>query len=306
MPITGLIGRTPLVPLARFCAHYGLSATLLAKLEGMNPGGSAKDRAALFMVDDAVRRGLLPPGGTLIEATSGNTGTALAMIAAVRGYRCLIVMPESASIERRRLMAAYGAEVVLSPAAEGMRGAVTQAAALRDAIPGSLILEQFSNPANPRAHYRTTGPEIWAGCLGQVDALVAGVGTGGTISGTGRFLREMNGKIRIVGVEPAASPLLSCGFSAPHGLQGIGANFVPGVLDRAMLDEVIPVSQEDATDAMRTLARTEGILAGISSGAALAAAIALARRDDGRNWRIAVILPDRGDRYLILSSNENT
>ncbi len=298
MSITGLIGRTPLVPLTRFCAHYGLSATLLAKVEGMNPGGSAKDRAALFMVDDAVQRSLLPPGGTLIEATSGNTGIALAMIAAVRGYRCIIVMPENASIERRRLMAAYGAEVVLSPAAEGMRGAVTQAAALRDAIPRSLILEQFSNPANPQAHYCTTGPEIWEGCRGQVDALVAGIGTGGTISGTGRFLREMNGKIRIVGVEPSASPLLRCGFAAPHGLQGIGANFVPGALDRALLDEVIPVSQEDATDAMRTLARTEGILAGISSGAALAAAIALARRDDGRHLRIAVILPDRGDRYL--------
>ena len=291
-----LIGRTPLLALDRLGAN--LNAKILAKLELFNPTGSAKDRVALAMVDDAEAKGLLVPGSVIIEPTSGNTGLGLAAIAAVRGYRCIIVMPDSMSVERQLLMGAYGAELVLTPGAEGMTGAIAKAEALAREIPNSFIPDQFNNPANPAAHYTTTGPEIWVDTDGKADIFVAGIGTGGTITGTGRFLKEQNPNIKIVGVEPAASPLLTQGHAGPHGLQGMGANFVPSILDTALLDEVIPVTEADAYAAGRRMGTAEGILVGISSGAALHAAMVLASRPENAGKTIVALLPDTGDRYL--------
>ena len=292
--IIELIGSTPLLRLNRFAP--GLD--LLAKLERQNPAGSAKDRAALYMIRDAEAKGALAPGGMIIEPTSGNTGIGIAALAAVLGYRAVIVMPDSMSVERVKLIAAYGAEVVLTPGAEGMSGAVAKAEELRAANPGSVIAGQFENPANPLAHYETTGPEIWADAEGRVDAFVAGVGTGGTITGVGRFLREKNPGVRIVAVEPAGSPLLSEGRSGAHAIQGIGANFVPEALDTSVYDEIIAVSDEDALESMRALARTEGLLAGVSSGAAAWAAREVAKRPEVAGTRVVCLLPDTGERYL--------
>ena len=285
-----LIGHTPLLGLER------LAPGVIAKLEYLNPAGSVKDRAALAMIRDAEERGLLKEGSVIIEPTSGNTGIGLAAVAAVRGYRCIIVMPDSMSPERISLMRAYGAQVVLTPGKEGMTGAIAKAEALAKELPGSFIPGQFVNPANAKAHYDTTGPEIWADTEGAVDIFVAGVGTGGTVTGTGRYLKEQNPNIQVVGVEPADSPVLSGGKAGPHGLQGIGAGFIPQVLDTAVLDRVIPVTTEQAYAAARQLAKTEGILVGISSGAALHAAITLSQEHPGK--RIVVLLPDTGDRYL--------
>ena len=292
--IIELIGSTPLLRLNRFAP--GLD--LLAKLERQNPAGSAKDRAALYMIRDAEAKGALAPGGMIIEPTSGNTGIGIAALAAVLGYRAVIVMPDSMSVERVKLIAAYGAEVVLTSGAEGMSGAVAKAEELRAANPGSVIAGQFENPANPLAHYETTGPEIWADAEGRVDAFVAGVGTGGTITGVGRFLREKNPGVRIVAVEPAGSPLLSEGRSGAHAIQGIGANFVPEALDTSVYDEIIAVSDEDALESMRALARTEGLLAGVSSGAAAWAAREVAKRPEFAGKRVICLLPDTGERYL--------
>ena len=292
--IIELIGSTPLLRLNRFAP--GLD--LLAKLERQNPAGSAKDRAALYMIRDAEAKGALAPGGMIIEPTSGNTGIGIAALAAVLGYRAVIVMPDSMSVERVKLIAAYGAEVVLTSGAEGMSGAVAKAEELRAANPGSVIAGQFENPANPLAHYETTGPEIWADAEGRVDAFVAGVGTGGTITGVGRFLREKNPDVRIVAVEPAGSPLLSEGRSGAHAIQGIGANFVPEALDTSVYDEIIAVSDEDALESMRALARTEGLLVGVSSGAAAWAAREVAKRPEFAVKRVVCLLPDTGERYL--------
>ena len=292
--IIELIGSTPLLRLNRFAP--GLD--LLAKLERQNPAGSAKDRAALYMIRDAEAKGALAPGGMIIEPTSGNTGIGIAALAAVLGYRAVIVMPDSMSVERVKLIAAYGAEVVLTSGAEGMSGAVAKAEELRAANPGSVIAGQFENPANPLAHYETTGPEIWADAEGRVDAFVAGVGTGGTITGVGRFLREKNPDVRIVAVEPAGSPLLSEGRSGAHAIQGIGANFVPEALDTSVYDEIITVSDGDALESMRALARTEGLLVGVSSGAAAWAAREVAKRPEFAGKRVVCLLPDTGERYL--------
>ncbi len=292
--ITALIGRTPLVRLKR----ANVNATILVKVEGMNPGGSAKDRVALSMVKDAEARGLLTPGGTIIEPTSGNTGIGLAMVAAARGYRCILVMPDSMSIERRRLLNAYGAQVVLVAGTLGMAGCVEKAEALHRDTPNSIVAGQFSNPANPAAHYASTGPEIWADTEGRADAFVAGVGTGGTITGVGRYLKEQNPAIHVIGVEPAASPLLTEGHAGPHPLQGIGANFVPEILDLSVVDEIIPVTGEDAFAQACTLARSEGILAGITSGAAVWAALRLAEQPEYAGKTIVALLPDSGERYL--------
>jgi len=292
---TGLVGNTPLVRLGRL-ARGG--AEVLAKVESANPAGSVKDRIALAMVEEAERAGLLRPGGTIVEATSGNTGVGLAFVAAVKGYRLVLAMPETMSVERRRLAAAYGAEVVLTPGAEGMKGAVAKAEELHAALPGSFVPRQFENPANPLAHYRTTGPEILRAAGGPVDAFVAGVGTGGTVSGAGRALREANPAVRIVAVEPDASPVLSGGKAGPHAIQGIGAGFVPKTLDVSLLDEIVRVSAADAGETARAAAREEGLLVGISSGAALFAALQVARRPDFAGKRVVVLLPDTGERYL--------
>ena len=292
--VTTLIGRTPLVRLT----HVDAPAAIFVKVEGMNPGGSAKDRVALSMVEDAEQRGLLSPGGTIIEPTSGNTGIGLAMVVAARGYKCILVMPDSMSLERRRLLAAYSAQVVLVEGSLGMAGCVAKAEELQRTTPNSIIAGQFSNPANPAAHYASTGPEIWADTAGQVDAFVAGIGTGGTITGVGRYLKEKNPAVRVVGVEPAASPLLTEGHAGPHPLQGIGANFVPENLDLSVVDEIIPVTGEDAFAQTRSLAREEGILAGITSGAAVWAALQLANRPEYAGKTIVALLPDSGERYL--------
>ena len=292
--ITELIGSTPLMRLGRFAP----GADVLAKLERFNPAGSTKDRAALYMIRSAEADGRLAPGGMIIEPTSGNTGIGIAALAAVLGYRAVIVMPDSMSVERVKLIAAYGAEVVLTPGAEGMSGAVAQAERLHAANPGSIIAGQFENPANPLAHYETTGPEIWEDAAGRVDAFVAGVGTGGTISGVGRFLKEKNPGVRVIAVEPASSPLLSEGRAGTHAIQGIGANFVPAALDTSVYDEIIQVPDEAALAAMRELAQTEGLLCGVSSGAAAWAARELARRPELAGGRIVCLLPDTGERYL--------
>ena len=293
-----LIGRTPLLELTHIEESEQLKARLLVKLESFNPGGSAKDRVALSMLDDAEAQGILQPGATVIEPTSGNTGIGLAVMAAARGYKAVIVMPDTMSVERQLLMTAYGAELVLTDGKLGMAGAIAKAEELHAAIPGSFIPGQFENPANPRAHYLTTGPEIWADTEGNVDIFVAGVGTGGTISGAGRYLKEQNPALQVVAVEPAASPLLSGGQAGPHGLQGIGANFIPAALDTTVYDEVIPVTEENAYITGRLLGRREGILAGISSGAALWAALELARREENAGKTIVALLTDTGDRYL--------
>ncbi len=296
--VSELTGRTPLMELRNIEDENRLCARVLAKLEMFNPAGSAKDRVAKAMLDDAEAKGLLASGGTIIEPTSGNTGIGLASIGASRGYRVIIVMPDSMSVERRLLMTAYGAELVLTEGKKGMAGAVEKAEELKASIPGALILGQFENPANPAAHRVTTGPEIWEDTDGKVDIFVAGVGTGGTISGVGQYLKSRKGSVRIVAVEPRTSPLLSEGYAGPHGLQGIGANFIPKALDRSVYDEVITVSDEEAYAAGRALAAREGILAGISSGAALHAAVELAKRPENAGKCIVALLPDTGERYL--------
>ena len=296
--IEDTLGKTPLMKLNNIENLEHLEAELYGKLEGFNPAGSIKDRAALWMIKDAEEKGLLPPGGTIIEPTSGNTGIGLAALAASKGYRAIFVLPDTMSIERRKLLAAYGAEVVLTEGAKGMQGCVAKAEELHKSIPGSMIAGQFENPANARAHIDTTGPEIWEDLDGNVDILVAGVGTGGTITGIGRFLKEKNPDIHIVAVEPANSPLLSEGRFGKHNLQGIGANFVPELLDRSVIDEIVPVLEDDAYDAARKLAKHEGYLAGITSGAALWTGIQLAKKSENKGKRIVVILPDSGERYL--------
>ena len=293
-----LIGRTPLLELARLARAEGLEARLLAKLECFNPAGSVKDRVARAMIGDGEARGLLKPGGTIIEPTSGNTGIGLAAVAAARGYRVIIVMPDTMSVERRRLMAAYGAELVLTPGAQGMAGAIQRAEELAREIPGSFLPGQFANPANPAAHRASTGPEIWADTEGRMDVFVAGVGTGGTITGVGEYLKSQNPSLRVVAVEPASSPVLSQGRAGKHGIQGIGAGFVPQALNTAVYDEILPVEDGDAFDTARRLGRTEGVLAGISSGAALWAALRIAKRPESRGKTIVALLPDGGDRYL--------
>ena len=293
-----LIGRTPLVELSRLAREAGAVARVVAKVESFNPAGSVKDRVALAMVEQAEARGEIRPGDTIIEPTSGNTGVGLALVGALKGYRLILTMPETMSIERRRLVAAYGAQVVLTPGAEGMTGAIDRARELREEIPGSVILQQFENPDNPQQHYRTTGDEIWRDTDGRVDLFVAGVGSGGTVSGTGRRLKELNPEVEIVAVEPASSPVLSGGAPGPHRIQGIGAGFVPGNYDAQVVDRVVPVSDEEAIGMARLLASHEGLLAGISSGAAARVALQLAKREEYRGKTIVVLLPDTGERYL--------
>lgn len=293
-----LIGGTPLLEAGNLEKEYGLKARLVLKLEYFNPAGSAKDRIARAIIDDAEASGRLAPGGTIIEPTSGNTGIGLAAVAASRGYRVIITMPETMSRERQLLMKAYGSELVLTEGAAGMQGAIDRAEKLAEEIPGSIIAGQFTNPANPEAHRRTTGPEIWEDLDGEADVLVAGVGTGGTLTGAGEFLKEKNPDLHIVAVEPSDSPLLSGGEAGPHPLQGIGANFVPEVLNREIIDEIIPVTGEDAYEAGRIMGRREGILVGVSSGAALWAGIQVAKRPEYAGKTVVVILPDTGERYL--------
>lgn len=296
--IAQVIGGTPLMQLNALAKHCKLAGNVLAKLEFMNPAGSVKDRVALSMILDAEEKGFLKPGAVIIEPTSGNTGIGLAAVAAARGYETIIVMPDTMSMERRKLMAAYGAKVVLTAGAEGMKGAIQKAEELASQIPGSFIPAQFDNPANPAAHYATTGPEIWKDTDGQVDIFVAGVGTGGTLTGCGKYLKEKNPKIQIVAVEPANSPLLSKGMVGSHGLQGIGANFIPEILDRSVYDRVMTVTEKQAWEAAGAIGKQEGILVGISSGAALYAAICLAKEPENAGKNIVVILPDTGERYL--------
>ena len=293
-----LIGRTPLLELTHLEKKYGLKARILAKLEYLNPAGSVKDRIARAMIDDAEAKGLLHEGSVIIEPTSGNTGIGLASVAAARGYRIIIVMPETMSVERRQLMKAYGAELVLTEGAKGMKGAIAKADELAKEIPNSFVAGQFVNPANPKAHYETTGPEIWADTDGKVDFFVAGVGTGGTITGTGKFLKEKNPAVKVVAVEPKTSAVLSTGIAGSHKIQGIGAGFVPDVLDTKIYDEIIPVDNDDAFAVGKEMGHREGVLVGISSGAALWAAIELAKRPENAGKTIVVLLPDTGDRYL--------
>ena len=293
-----LIGGTPLLELCRLERQLDLGARVLVKLESFNPGGSVKDRVARAMLDDAEASGQLAPGGTIVEPTSGNTGIGLASVAAARGYRVIIVMPETMSAERRALMRAYGAELVLTEGARGMAGAIEKANELVNEIPGAILAGQFTNPANPAVHEATTGPEIWRDTEGNVDLFVAGVGTGGTITGVGRYLKRQNPAVRVVAVEPAASPVLSGGQAGPHPLQGIGAGFVPEILDTEIYDEILTATGEDACAAARLLGRSEGVLAGISSGAALWGALTLARRPENQGKTIVALLPDTGERYL--------
>lgn len=296
--VTELIGRTPLMELKNYSSKRNINARILVKLESFNPAGSIKDRVAANMIEDAERRGLLSKGAMIIEPTSGNTGIGIAAVAASKGYRAVFTMPDTMSVERRALLAAYGAEIVLTPGELGMAGAIKRAEELKAENPGSFIPGQFTNPSNPESHYNTTGPELWEDTDGNIDIFVAGVGTGGTLSGCGRFLKEKDPQIKVVAVEPADSPLLSGGAAGPHPLQGIGANFIPDTLDRDVYDEIITVTGEDAYAAGRDLAHLEGILVGITSGAALHAAEVLASRVENRGKTIAVILPDSGERYL--------
>lgn len=291
--MTELIGGTPLVRLSRFAPGMNI----LAKLERQNPAGSAKDRVALSMLRAAEREGRLQKGGVVIEPTSGNTGIGLAAVAASKGYRCILTMPETMSVERRNILKAYGAEIILTPGSEGMKGAIARAEQLSREIPGAMMAGQFTNPINPEAHHRTTGPEIWQDTAGKVDMLVCGVGTGGTISGTGRYLKEMKPSVRVIAVEPASSPVLSGGTPGPHAIQGIGAGFIPGTLDTTVYDEIVTIANEDTYEAAKELGRCEGILTGISSGAALLAATRLAQMPENTGKTIVVILPDSGDRY---------
>lgn len=303
-----LIGNTPLVELTQIEKELGLKAKLIAKLELFNPAGSVKDRVALAMINDAEKRGVLRKESVIIEPTSGNTGIGLASVAAARGYKLIIVMPDSMSVERRQIMKAYGAQLVLSPSAKGMPGAIELANQLAASTPNSFIAGQFVNPANVMAHYTTTGPEIYSATDGKVDIFVAGVGTGGTITGTGKYLKEQNSKIKVVAVEPATSPVLSKGVKGPHGIQGIGAGFVPDILDTGIYDEIIPVKDEDAFTYGRMMGKKEGVLVGISSGAALAAAVELAKREENAGKQIVVLMPDTGDRYLstkLFAADEN-
>lgn len=302
--ITELIGSTPLLRLKRIEKRGMCSSQIIAKLEYFNPGGSAKDRVGYYMIVDAEQKKKLKGNGVIIEPTSGNTGVGLAMTAASRGYRTIIVMPENMSEERKRLMTAYGAELVLTPAAEGMKGAIAKAEELQKEIHNSIIMDQFNNPANAKIHYLSTGPEIWKDTDGTVDILVSAVGTGGTLTGTAKYLKEQNPNIKVVAVEPAASPLLSGGEAGPHKIQGIGANFIPGILDRDLIDEVITVTDEDAFNIMKDLARIEGLFVGISSGAAVWAALQLSKRIENTNKKIVVVLPDTGERYLSLFGEE--
>ncbi|MGN0770387.1 MAG: cysteine synthase A [Christensenellales bacterium] len=293
-----LIGHTPLMELTNIEKKHGLKAKLLAKLEYFNPAGSVKDRIAKAMIDDAEAKGLLKPGSVIIEPTSGNTGIGLASVAAARGYRIIIVMPETMSVERRQIMKAYGAELVLTEGAKGMKGAIAKAEELSKEIPNSFIPGQFVNPANPKAHFETTGPEIFDDTDGKVDIFVAGVGTGGTVTGVGQYLKSRNPSVKVVAVEPKSSAVLSTGVAGPHKIQGIGAGFVPDVLDTKVYDEIIPVTNEDAFSAGKEIGRSEGVLVGISSGAALWAGIDLAKRPENAGKTIVVLLPDTGDRYL--------
>ena len=296
--LTQLIGRTPVLELHQYQEKMGLNAHILAKLECCNPAGSAKDRVAANMIAAAEADGTLKPGATIIEPTSGNTGIGLAWVGTVKGYKVILTMPDTMSVERQNLIRAYGAEIVLTEGAKGMAGSIEKAEQLRDSIPGAVILGQFTNMANPDAHYRTTGPELWDDLEGKIDVFVATVGTGGTLSGTAKYLKEHNPAIHVVAVEPAASPLLSGGTAAPHKIQGIGANFIPDTLDRTIYDEVLPVSDQDDMETANAISKTEGLLVGISAGAALAAAAQVAKRPEYAGKRIAVILPDTGDRYL--------
>lgn len=296
--LTELIGNTPMVELNGTSRHWALSKPLIAKVEYFNPGGSAKDRIALAMIEDAEKKGTIAPGATIIEPTSGNTGIGLAMVAAVKGYKLILTMPETMSIERRNLLKAYGAELKLTDGNKGMKGAIDAAEELRDSIPGSIILQQFENPANPQCHYDTTAEEIWQQTDGNIDVFVAGVGTGGTLSGTGKRLKELNPNIHIVAVEPESSPILSGGKAGAHKIQGIGANFIPANYNAAVADEVITVSDDSAIDTARLLAHKDGLLVGISSGAAAYAAATIAKREDYADKRIVILLPDTGERYL--------
>ncbi len=296
--LTELIGHTPLLELTKYSASQGLQKPIIAKVEFFNPGGSVKDRIALAMIEDAEQKGLLQPGATIIEPTSGNTGVGLALVSAVKGYKLILTMPETMSIERRNLVKAYGAEVRLTSGKDGMAGAIKAAEQLRDSIPGSVILQQFENPANPARHYATTGPEIWKDTDGQIDIFVAGVGTGGTISGIAKYLKEQNPQIQIVAVEPLSSPVLNGGQSGPHKIQGIGAGFVPKTYDGSLIDEVLDIDNDDAIRAGRELAQQDGVLVGISSGAAAYAATLLAKRPENAGKTIVTLLPDTGERYL--------
>lgn len=296
--LTELVGNTPLLELGKFSEQKGLKTPVIAKVEYFNPGGSVKDRIALAMIEDAEAKGILKPGATIIEPTSGNTGVGLALVSAVKGYKLILTMPETMSVERRNLVKAYGATVKLTPGKDGMPGAIKAAEELRDSIPGSVILQQFENGANPRRHYETTGREIWEQTDGKIDIIVAGVGTGGTISGIGKRLKEYNPNIKVVAVEPATSPVLNGGKSGPHKIQGIGAGFVPKTYDASVIDEVLDIDNDDAIRTGRELAREEGLLVGISSGAAAFAAAELAKRPENEGKTIVVILPDTGERYL--------
>ena len=296
--LTDLIGNTPLLELSKFSKAKGIDTPIVAKVEYFNPGGSVKDRIALAMIEDAEKRGIIKPGATLIEPTSGNTGVGLALVAAVKGYKLILTMPETMSIERRNLVKAYGAEVKLTSGADGMTGAIKAAEQLRDSIPGSIILQQFENPANPEKHYRTTGEEIIDQTDGKIDIFVGGVGTGGTISGVGKRLKELNPDIKVVAVEPKSSPVLSGGTPGPHKIQGIGAGFVPKTYDASVVDEVVTVENDDAIRTGRELARLDGLLVGISSGASAYAASVVAQRPENKGKRIVALLPDTGERYL--------
>ena len=296
--LTELIGKTPLLELGKFSQQKGIETPIVAKLEYFNPGGSVKDRIALAMIEDAEKSGALKPGATIIEPTSGNTGVGLALVSAVKGYHLILTMPETMSVERRNLVKAYGAEVVLTPGTEGMKGAIRKAEELRDNTPGAIILQQFENKANPAKHYATTGPEIWEQTEGKVDIFVAGVGTGGTVSGIGKALKEKNPDVRIIAVEPKTSPVLNGGQSGPHKIQGIGAGFIPATYNGDVVDEVYDVDNDDAIRTGRELAQQEGLLVGISSGAAAYAASQIALRPENKGKRIVVLLPDTGERYL--------
>ncbi|MBO4666552.1 MAG: cysteine synthase A [Bacilli bacterium] len=302
--ITELIGKTPIIELKNIEKEFNLKAKLFAKVEYFNPAGSVKDRVALAMIEDAEKKGLIKEGATIIEPTSGNTGIGLAMVARTKGYKAVIVMPETMSIERRKLMKAYGAEVVLSEGALGMKGAIAKAKELHEAIPNSFIPSQFDNPANVEAHYKNTGPEIYDAMDGKVDLFVAGVGTGGTITGVGKFLKEKNKDVKVVAVEPETSPVLSTGVSGKHSIQGIGAGFVPAILDLKVVDEIMPIANEDAFAFGKMVGRLEGFLVGISSGAALAAAVKLAKEEKNKGKNIVLVFPDSGDRYLSTSLYE--
>ena len=296
--MTELIGNTPLLELNKFSENKGLSTPLIAKIEFFNPGGSVKDRIALAMIEDAEKKGILKPGATIIEPTSGNTGVGLALVSAVKGYHLILTMPETMSIERRNLVKAYGAEVRLTSGKDGMPGAIRAAEELRDSIPGSIILQQFENPANPEKHYLTTGQEIWNDTDGEIDIFVAGVGTGGTVSGVAKALKEKNPNIKVIAVEPASSPVLNGGQSGPHKIQGIGAGFVPKTYNSELIDEVLDIENDDAIRTGRELARTEGLLVGISSGAAVFGALQIASRPENAGKKIVALLPDTGERYL--------